>query len=232
MSRQNLADDIAQRIKQHIQAQGQAPGDRLPAIAVIARELQVGAPTVREALKKLETLGVVVIRHGSGVYVGSHPDSLVVSNPVLEGNISKKLLVDLIEARIPIETASARLAAANSTDADFVAMRASLDEAGRNLSDATILNQANLGFHRQIAIASGNSVIRQIVDVLTNAFRQEQRLILDIKGGREEDHREHLEILGTLEEHAPDRAAACMHEHLERVRIRLEEWDPRLTPLA
>lgn len=209
-----------------------APGDRLPSIAVIAREFQVGAPTVREALKKLETLGVVVIRHGSGVYVGTHPDSLVVPNPVLDGSISKKLLVDLIEARIPIETASARLAASNATDADYVAMHASLDEAGRNLNDAAILNQANLGFHRQIAIASGNSVIRQLLDVITSAFRQEQRLILDIKGGREDDHREHLEILRTLEERVPDRAAACMHEHLERVRLRLEEWDPVHAPLA
>lgn len=204
----------------------------MPSISLIAREFQVGAPTVREALKKLETLGVVVIRHGSGVYVGKDPDSLVVPNPVLDGSISKKLLVDLIEARIPIETTSARLAASNASEADFAAMHASLDEAGRNLDDATILNRANLGFHRQIAIASGNSVIRQLLDVLTTAFRQEQRLILDIKGGRENDHHEHLEILRTLEQRAPDRAGKCMHNHLDRVRQRLQEWDPQLMPLA
>lgn len=232
VSRQNLADDVAHRIRQLIQVRPHAPGDRLPSIARIARDFQVGAPTVREALKKLETLGVVTIRHGSGVYVGSDPDSLVVPNPVLDGRISKQLLVDLIEARIPIETTSARLAASNATIDDFAAMHASLDTAGRNLRDAAALNQANLSFHRQIAVASGNQVVRQLLDVLTGAFRQEQRIILDIKGGREEDHREHLEILRTLEERAPARAAACMYEHLERVRLRLQEWDPAREPLA
>ena len=230
--RQNLADDIASRIRQHIRATSQAQGTRLPSITVIARQFQVGAPTVREALKKLETVGVVVIRHGSGVYVGSKTDSFVVANPVLDAKVSKKLLVDLIEARIPIETTSARLAAVNASEEDFSAMRASLEEAGMNLAAPAVLNQANLTFHLQIAVASGNSVIRQLLEVLTGAFRQEQRLILDIKGGREEDHHEHTEILATLEARQPSRAADCMREHLERVRVRLEQWDPAQMPIA
>ncbi|HXG69790.1 MAG TPA: GntR family transcriptional regulator, partial [Gemmatimonadaceae bacterium] len=133
VSRQNLADDIASRIRQQIRATSQAQGTRLPSITVIARQYQVGAPTVREALKKLETVGVVVIRHGSGVYVGSTTDSFVVANPVLDAKVSKKLLIDLIEARIPIETTSARLAAINASEENFSAMRASLAEAGMNL---------------------------------------------------------------------------------------------------
>ncbi|MEO5814143.1 MAG: GntR family transcriptional regulator [Gemmatimonadaceae bacterium] len=41
-------------------------GARLPAISDMARQFGVGSPTLREVLKKLETVGVVVIRHGSG----------------------------------------------------------------------------------------------------------------------------------------------------------------------
>lgn len=230
--RQSLADDLARRIRELILARRHGPGDRLPAIAIMAREFSVGAPTVREALKKLETLGVVDIRHGSGVYVGQDPDALVVSNPVLGGTVSKKLLVDLIEARIPIETTSARLAATNATEDQFAAMHELLDEAGRNLQDAVILNQSNLGFHRQIASASGNTVIRQMLDVLTNVFREEQRIILDIHGTRESDHREHREILETLEQRDAEGAASCMYGHLEGVRMRLVAWDPDESPLS
>lgn len=230
--RQSLADDLAQRIRELILARRHGPGDRLPAIATMAREFSVGAPTVREALKKLETLGVVDIRHGSGVYVGQDPDTLVVSNPVLGGTVSKKLLVDLIEARIPIETTSARLAATNATADQFAAMWELLDQAAGNLHDAAILNQANLGFHRQIASASGNSVIRQILDVLTSAFREEQRIILDIYGARKKDHGEHREILETLERRDAEGAAKCMYEHLEGVRTRLLAWNPDESPLS
>src|SRR5687767_9866542 len=98
--RQSLADDLARRIRQLIQQRKHKAGDRLPSIAEMARMFGVGAPTLREALKKLETVGVVTIRHGSGVYVAQHHDTLVIPIPVYDGAASKKLLLDLIEARI------------------------------------------------------------------------------------------------------------------------------------
>ena len=69
--RQSLADRLARRIRAMIQNGSYAPGDRLPPIMEMARQFGVGHPTVREALKKLETVGVVEIRHGSGVYVSA-----------------------------------------------------------------------------------------------------------------------------------------------------------------
>ena len=64
VNRQSLADDIAQRITQLIQTERHQPGARLPAISQMARQFGVGSPTLREALKKLETVGAVEIRHG------------------------------------------------------------------------------------------------------------------------------------------------------------------------
>jgi len=113
--RQNLSDEIAQRITQLIRAQEYQPGSRLRDISDMARQFGVGSPTLREALKKLETVGAVAIRHGSGVYVGRSPDSLLITNPVVEARATKKLLVELIEARIPIESETAALAARNAT---------------------------------------------------------------------------------------------------------------------
>jgi GntR family transcriptional repressor for pyruvate dehydrogenase complex len=230
--RQSLPDDVAQRIRQLIQARPYQAGDRLPPISAMARDFGVGAPTLREALKKLETVGVVDIRHGSGVYVGQMADSLVISNPIYDGGVSKKLLVDLIEARIPIETTSVRLAAVNATDADFASMRALLGHAGEHLDDAGVLNQTNLAFHRAIAAASGNEVIRQLLEVLSNVFRHEQRVILDIHGGRAQDHQEHVAILDSLVQRDVSLASRLMHAHLEGVRERLLLWDPSKTPIA
>src|SRR5690348_7674569 len=133
--RQSLSDDLAQRITQLIQGGTYRAGDRLPAITTLARDFGVGSPTVREALKKLETVGVVAIRHGSGVYVNRLPDSLVISNPLHDGAVSKKLLVDLIEARIPIEVKSATLAATNATPEHLAELRELLARASESLDD-------------------------------------------------------------------------------------------------
>ena len=90
----------------------------------------------------------------------------------------------------------------------------------------TLLNQTNLAFHRQIAVASGNVVLRQLLEVLSSLFREEQRLIIDIHGSRRHDHAEHLTILDALERRDPALAAARMQAHLDGVRDVLRRWDP------
>ena len=230
ISRQSLADDLAQRIRGLIQRRDYKAGDRLPSIAQMARHFEVGAPTLREALTKLETLGVVVIRHGSGVYVGEHLDNLVIPNPVQGGPASKKLLLDLVEARLPVEVQSVTLAAEHATRADLDALGALLDRASANIDDAELLNQTNLAFHRQIAIASGNTVLRQLLAVLSSLFRDEQRMILDIHGSRRHDHEEHLGILDALRRRDAARAGERMRAHLDGVRAALLRWDPTASP--
>lgn len=229
--RQSLSDDLAQRVDQLIRNERYQPGDRLPAINEMARRFGVGHPTLREALRKLETLGIVEIRHGSGVYVGKGINALLVSNPIIGAAVSKKLLVDLIEARMAIEIQSAALAALNATQEHLDGMRQTLTTASENLTDNTVLNSANMTFHRLIALASGNAVIAQLLEVLSNLFQREQRVILDIYGSREKDHAEHLEILDALKRKDATLAADRMRAHLEGVRLVLLRWDPQATPV-
>lgn len=230
--RQSLSDDLAQRIKHLIRSERRQAGDRLPSIAEMARRFGVGHPTLREALKKLETVGLVDIRHGSGIYVGKHPDTLFVSNPILDRRVSKKLLVDLIEARIPIELQSVALAARNASDEQLRKMDELLSVAADNLGNDAVLNPTNMGFHQQIALSSGNSVLYQLLDVLSNLFQQEQRVILDVFGSREQDHSQHVAILNALREADEKLAVGRMRSHLHGVRDALLRWDPERYPVS
>jgi GntR family transcriptional regulator, transcriptional repressor for pyruvate dehydrogenase complex len=232
VARQNLADDLAQRINDLIQRREYEAGDRLPAITAMATQFGVGAPTLREALRKLEAVGVVDIRHGSGVYVAAEHGSMLLTNPVFAAPASKKLLVDLIEARIPIEIQSATHAARNATEQQIAEMQRLLDRASANLDDAAVLNETNLAFHREIANASGNTVIAQLLEVLSNLFREEQRLIIDIHGSRRDDHAEHAAICDALGRRREKLAGERMKAHLEGVRDVLLHWDPKKNPVT
>jgi GntR family transcriptional regulator, transcriptional repressor for pyruvate dehydrogenase complex len=216
--RQSLSDGLAARIRELIQVGEYKPGDRLPSINEMARQFGVGHPTLREALKKLETLGVVSIRHGSGVYVGKDDNSLVISNPIYSGAITRKLLIDLIEARIPVELTSVELAARNATGDHLHEMEALLHRAEENLDDDEVLSAVNMAFHRAIATASGNRVLAQLLEVLANLFHEEQRLILSIYGSRKKDHGEHLKILEALKQKDATLAVGRMRAHLDAIR--------------
>lgn len=232
MRRQTLADDLAQRTNQLIKTGGYQPGDRLPSISEMARRFGVGHPTLREALKKLETVGAVHIRHGSGVYVGRNDNTLLMTNPTFDGAVTRKLLLDLIEARIPIEIQSVGLAARNATAEHLRGMRELLAKAEENLDNDATLNATNMAFHRHIALASGNTVLSQLLGVLSTLFQQEQRMILDIYGSRRKDHAEHVGIMEALEKRDEPLSVHRMRAHLEGVQEVLHRWDPNSTPVG
>jgi len=137
--RESLVDRLAGEIRSSINGGDYALGQRLPTIMEMARRFRVGHPTVREALKKLEAVGVVDIRHGSGVYVSRTRDVLMVASDY-GGKVTKKLLLDLIQARTPIEMQSVALATKNATADDFAEMRRLLTTAGENLDNDADLN--------------------------------------------------------------------------------------------
>lgn len=229
--RQSLSDRLARRIRALIQGGEYKEGDRLPPIMEMARRFGVGHPTVREALKKLEAMGVIEIRHGSGVYITRDRDVLVLASPDYSGTLTKKLLLDLIEARTPIELQTTALAARNLTDEHCQEMRRLLTTAEENLANDEVLTSANMAFHQQIALASGNTVLAQLLDVLQELFVGEQRLILGIFGSRQRDHAEHLGILEALEQRKESLAVERMKLHLEGVHEVLQRWDPEQHPV-
>ena len=79
--KQSLPDRLARQIRDTIQGGNYRRGDRLPPIVEMARRFEVGQPSIREALKKLEAMGVVEIRHGSGVFVSRSEEVLLLASP-------------------------------------------------------------------------------------------------------------------------------------------------------
>lgn len=231
VTKQSLADRLAHSIRAMIQQGDYAEGDRLPSIMEMARSFGVGHPTLREALKKLETVGVVEIRHGSGVYVTRSHDVLLLATPDYQGTVTKKLLLDLIQARTPLEIYSVTLAAPNATEQNLADMRRLLATAGENMDDDALLNTVNMSFHREIAIASGNAVLAQLIGVVRELFADEQRMILGINS-RERDHKEHLGILDALERRDAKLAAERMRAHMQGVEAVIRRWDPKRNPVT
>src|SRR5829696_3244155 len=231
VAKQSLPDRLARQIRGTIQSGNYRRGDRLPPIVEMARHFEVGQPSIREALKKLEAMGVVQIRHGSGVFVSRSEEVLVLASPDYAGTVTKKLLLDLIRARIPVEIQSVADAVTNATPEQVRELRRVLVAAGQHLGDDETLNSVNMEFHGRIAEASGNSVTAQLLAVLHELFTDEQRLILGIFGSREADHRDHLQILEAIERRDEALAVERMRAHLESVHAAIQRWDPEDHPV-
>jgi GntR family transcriptional regulator, transcriptional repressor for pyruvate dehydrogenase complex len=229
--KQSLPDKLARQIRGTIQSGNYRRGDRLPPIVEMAKRFEVGQPSIREALKKLEAMGVVQIRHGSGVFVSRSEEVLVLASPDYSGTVTKKLLLDLIRARIPIEIQSVADCVKNATAEQIRELKRILADAGQHLGDDEVLNSVNMEFHGKIAEASGNSVTAQLLAVLHELFTDEQRLILGIFGSHEDDHKEHVQILKAIERRDEALAVERMRLHLEGVHASIQRWDPEHDPV-
>jgi GntR family transcriptional repressor for pyruvate dehydrogenase complex len=229
--KQSLPDKLARQIRGTIQSGNYRRGDRLPPIVEMAKRFEVGQPSIREALKKLEAMGVVQIRHGSGVFVTRSEEVLVLASPDYAGTVTKKLLLDLIRARIPIEIQSVADCVKNASPEQVQELKRILASAGKHLDDDEVLNSVNMEFHGKIAEASGNSVTAQLLAVLHEIFTDEQRLILGIFGSREDDHKDHAQILKAIENRDEALAVERMRSHLESVHAAIQRWDPEDHPV-
>ena len=225
ISKRSLADSLAGRIQSLIGSGRYAVGERLPSIAQMARDYNVGPPTLREALKKLETLGLVSVRHGSGVYVRNLAPPIFVTSPIHTGTPSKKMLLDLIEARMPIEVETIGLAARHATPDHLREMQRLLEAAGKEMGNPSVLGPLNMAFHCEIAKASGNGVLAQLVEQMVDLFREEQRVILDIHGPRDRDYREHRALLAVVRDRDEGKARERMMAHLGGVQKAIQAWD-------
>jgi GntR family transcriptional repressor for pyruvate dehydrogenase complex len=212
------SDLLTEQIVGMIERDGLGPGDRLPTVQALAARFAVAAPTMREALRRLQAVGVVEMRHGSGVYVRHAGRRVVLPNP-FPGRLKIETILDLLDARLLIEPHLAGLAA--HADEEAIGDLARLiDDAGRLLegSEDMRLSAANLGFHRGVARCGGNSVLAQVIDTLLDLYGPEQMEILRLYADRVQDHEEHTAILQAIQAHDPALASERMQRHLEGVR--------------
>lgn len=218
VARTSLSDALIDRVLGLIREAGLRPGDRLPSARALAQRFAVATPTVREALRRLQATGAVELRHGSGVYVSAALDRVLLPNPNLAALPGERLL-HLLDARLLIEPYLAEQAALHCGATELAELSHRLELAAGHLhGDDTRLHEANMGFHAALAVASGNTVLAEVLESLLAVHAHDQREILKLFDDRARDHEEHRGIMAAIaDRHAAD-AADLMRAHLADVR--------------
>ena len=164
-----LSDLVVRQLLELVQQRRIQAGERLPAERQLALALGVSRPSLREAIQKLVSQGVLVSRRGDGTYVQSI-DAADWLQPALEPLVplldaDAQYRYDVLEARRTLESDTAWFAAQRATSADLEKIRRSFDvmvqyQQGDN---ARMAARADAQFHLSIAEASHNLVLVQVM---------------------------------------------------------------------
>ncbi|AWS45876.1 FadR/GntR family transcriptional regulator [Streptosporangium sp. 'caverna'] len=166
-------EEVIAQIELRIAGDGLTVGDRLPAERHLAEQLQVSRSSVREAMRVLETLGVVSSQAGRGPDAGavliSKPAEALTDLLRLHLGLSSLSLDEVVDARLMIEQWSAAHASVHGADLSVLA--AALERMER-ATTAEEFVEHDTAFHVGIAEASGNRLTAAIMLSLRDSLRR------------------------------------------------------------
>ncbi|WP_018684210.1 FadR/GntR family transcriptional regulator [Actinokineospora enzanensis] len=215
-----LRQEVTERIKRYILDNRLRPGAPLPTENELCAALGASRSSVREAIKTLDALDIVEVRHGHGTYVGSLSLSALVEGLTFRGLLSPDdefgVLADLVEVRELFERGNAaRIVGA--LDGDHLDH---LDELVERMAAGDDVLAADRDFHAMLVRPIGNELVSQ----LTHAFWDVYATVAPHLGMPNEDHHTaalHRAIAYAARVGDLDGFAEAVEEHYAPIRRRI-----------
>jgi GntR family transcriptional repressor for pyruvate dehydrogenase complex len=226
LERSRLSDTIYAALQDDIVGGKYSVGDRLPPENQLAQHFSVSRPVVREALRRLQSDGIIVSRQGSGTYVQRSPAKQVTT---LTSSQKLRDALQGFEVRLSLEELAAKLAARNRSERDLADMERAT-EALRLAFASNVSRQAEMdadyAFHRAIVVASGNQLLLDVLDGVAERLKAGMHVTLSLTHDASEQRRarvldEHDRVLKAIRVGDPDSAGIAMRYHIDQARNRL-----------
>lgn len=207
---------VAQRLVDEITDRGFEPGTALFSEKEMLERFEVSRGTLREALRILETYGLITIKTGPGggamvADAGSRPLASAIALALQMNRTSFRSIVD---ARLLLEPLLAHEAALRRDEEDLAALRGSIEDMRADVDDVSAFLAENYVFHSAVAAAARNTVLFNMVASL-NWIQDGTAVGIDYgPANREAILTAHRRIYLAIEAADAEMAEAAMRVHI------------------
>ncbi len=222
IERRKVYELIAERLLTHISERRWKPGDPLPTERELMHLYHVGRSSVREALRILESQGLIRPASNGGFAVADYGSTLNHSIQMLL-LLQQTNLRELFEVRKILEVEFAGLAATNRSDEDVARMARAIDDMVAGQSSESRYITADLQFHLTVAEASGNRIAVHMMHAIRELLHRALGSIYHIPGSPQRSIAQHQQVRAAIAAGYPDEARQRMREHLLRVQGDIQE---------
>jgi GntR family transcriptional regulator, transcriptional repressor for pyruvate dehydrogenase complex len=219
-----VTNEAVSRIKGMIATGELTPGSRLPSQDDLAYQLGLSRSALREAVRSLTTMNILVSRQGDGTYVSSLRTPLLLQPLAFAADIlPDDAVVQLLDLRVALEPHAAALAAARVSDGDVHSLAVIAGRGAPGTSAADFL-EADLAFHRRILDLSGNEAIATLCQAISPPALHARILgVAPSPDVRATVHDDHGRIIAALADHDVEAARAAMSVHVTGMRRQLRQ---------
>jgi len=214
--RNKVYEEVAKQIERLI-LNKLKPGDKLPSERELAEVLQVSRSSIRDAIRSLELMGLVEPRQGAGTIVREKSSEAVI-NPFADALKRRQELVsELLDFRKMLEPPLAARAATHASADEISELEEILQRQVDKVSLGEVAIAEDAEFHYNIALASGNSVVLKVLDIVMDLLKDTRTRSLQLEGRPEKSLAGHRRILSAIKRHDAEAAKAAMRRHIEDV---------------
>lgn len=217
VERISVAEQVAKRLLEMVRTKSLKPGDQLPPERDLSTYMQVSRPSLREALRGLQILGVLKMRHGGGIYVSGLEAADLLGPLQFLITLDSENIEALHESRDMIDGAIAGLAAERIDTAGLESLRALLDAQANLLDDPLAFRLADTQFHEAIAGATGNPFLVTVSHSLYVLGMEYRRIAASSRTVLARSLAEHRDIVAALVARNPEATREAMRAHLRSV---------------
>ncbi|WFB09296.1 FadR family transcriptional regulator [Streptomyces sp. LX-29] len=220
-----MARDIQERIKRLIIDRRLPSGAPLPTEPELMELLGVSRNSVREALKALQAMGIVEIRHGFGTYVG--PMSMA---PMIEGLTFRTVaghyrgeesLLQLLELREAVETGLVTRLAGRIPEADLAELDTLVERMEKESATGDVRADTDRAFHAALYRGLDNALLSEVLEAFWDAFHRVRTDLVDVPQDPRITCIQHRAILEAVRSGDAVRAEDAVRDHFGNIRARL-----------
>jgi GntR family transcriptional regulator, transcriptional repressor for pyruvate dehydrogenase complex len=226
IERRKVYEQIAEQLLGQIGSRRLRPGDALPSERELTESFSVGRSSIREALRMLESQGVIVAANGGAFVVADVVNPLNSSLRLLFTLDEQTGMHDLFELRRILDCEAAALAAERRGETHLAEMEAAIAEMETALADGTRGDgfiDADLRFHLAVAEATGNRLLLHSMHAVRDVVRRALMTVFVIPNSPESAVVEHRAVRAAIASGDADRARREMRAHLARVETDVEK---------
>jgi GntR family transcriptional repressor for pyruvate dehydrogenase complex len=219
-----LTDIVVQKIKTAIRNGELKSGDRIPSHDELCERWGISRTTIREALNKLESMGILTKYQGRGTYINEITAEKVIPANHVGSFLDRTAVLQLLEARKLVEPLIASLSAQRRTKAELLGLQKLLDELERanESNDHAHYSQADHEFHLLISRISKNPFLEVMMRNISAPLAVQQMEVISLKPEEQsrisaESQSLHQRIFEAIREANSQAAKESMERHLESI---------------
>jgi GntR family transcriptional repressor for pyruvate dehydrogenase complex len=225
ISSKKVYEQVIEQIQQRILNGELKKGDKLPSERELSEQMNVSRTSIREAIRVLETMGVIESKQGEGNFICSNIEKSLIEPLSMIFKLNDGTWKDILELREVFELQVVKIATLRATEKECMELKYIIDEMKKE-TEITYNNKAvvllDQKFHSKVVSISKNYLIESFFimssKLFENFIEDARDKIISTYWSKEVLFEKHNAIYEAIRDKNPDLAYEKMKEHMDVIR--------------